>query len=49
MKKKTTLDKLRKDVPKKGLTQKEVLDRAEYTEGEFVKIYSELESGLESS
>ena len=49
MKGKTTLDKLRKDIPKKGLTQKEVLDSTEYTEGEFVKIYSELESGFEDS
>ncbi len=47
MKKRIKFDELRKDIPKKGLTQKQVLENAEYTEGGFVKIYGELSSSIE--
>ena len=49
MKKHITLEKLRDDVSREGLTQEEVLKNAKYTEKGYVKIYGKIFGDIEES
>lgn len=49
MKKHIPFDDLREDLPTEGLSQKEALINAKYTENGFVKVYGKIFGGIEES
>lgn len=49
MKGRIKFDELREDVPKKSLSQEEVIKNAPHTENGYIKVYGELFGGVEES
>ena len=49
MKGRVRFEELREDIPKKGLTQKEVIKNAPHSENGFVKVYGDVFGSIEES